>query len=63
MTTWIAMPQGEPSRSISTSPRLSFAADAAATSARGGRERSEQHEGHGRQVGVQPEENEHGPGD
>jgi len=60
MTTWIAMPQGEPSTSTSTSPRLSFAV---ATSARGGRERSEQHEGYGRQVGVQPEENEHGPGD
>jgi len=30
MTTWIAMPQGEPSTSTSTSPRLSFAADAAA---------------------------------
>ena len=28
---WNAMPQGEPMTSTSTSPRLSFAADAAAT--------------------------------
>jgi hypothetical protein len=31
VATWNAMPHGEPMTSTSTSPRLSFAADAAAT--------------------------------